>query len=452
MTRKRFLGIPFSAWQETIATLGVLLAINVFFFDGDRWVGLALHPFWIVVVLVSSQYGTLAGLMSVIASTLALYVGNFPPQSLTETYFDYQFRLCWLPSLWCVTAFLLGELRNGLVRKNQKLERDLQEMHTEADRVVSAYEKLKAAKEYQELSIASQRRSAAALYRTFKYLEELNPAAILRDLDKIVVTALNPKKFSVYANGANGFEAATCFGWEDSDQFLARIPTEHALYKEIAEKHRLVCVVNRQDEKILGGQGLMAAPLIDTTTGQVFGLVKIEAVHFLEFNLPTMEIFKTLCELIGVAYSHARQFKTLTQQAIYGSCKGVYSYSFYVVQRTVYQKLADTSAIPLTQIVLTAFSVTQEREESARQERCLAEFLGSVMEAPAQVFEAHRDRLRFFILLPGVTLERAEHLALQVVEGLQVKTELHGLQCSQKVELLSIASVPTPSPFEISHG
>lgn len=432
--------------------LGVLLAINVFFFDGNRWVGLALHPFWIVVVLISSQYGTFAGLMSVAAATSALYAGNLPAQLLTETYFDYQFRLCWLPLLWCVTAFLLGELRSALVRKNRKLERELQERQTEADRVVSAYEKLKAAKEYQELSIASQRQSAAALYRTFKYLEELNPAAILRDLDKIVVSALNPKKFSVYANGANGFEAATCFGWEDGDQFLPRIPTDHPLYKEIAEEHRLVCVVNRQDEKILGGQGLIAAPLIDTTTGQVFGLVKIEAVNFLEFNLPMMEIFKTLCELIGVAYSHARQFKTLTQQTIYGSYKGVYSYSYYVVQRGVYQKLADTSGISLMQIVLTASSVTQDREEAVKHEQRLGEFLGGTIEAPAQVFEAHRDRLRFYILLPGVTLERAEHLALRVVEGLQTKAGLRGLHCSQKVESLSIASVPMFSPSEIPHG
>lgn len=314
MRKKKILGISYYAWSETCLLLFILLILNAFYGGGTRWINVQLHPFWIVILLISSQYGTLAGLMSACLSTLCLYVGNLPEQTLHETFFDYQFRIAFLPTLWIITAFVLGELRMRLEDKNRVLEKKLSDMRTEADLVVAGYEKLKAAKEYQELSIASQRRSAAALYETFKYLENLNPAHILRDLDKVILSALNPKKFSVYAWGANGFEAVTCYGWTADDHYLPRIPVGHPLYEAVADQRRLVCVVNQNDEKILNGQGLIAAPLVDTTSNEIFGLVKIESVNFMEFTLPTLQIFKTLCELIGNAYSHARKYKSLTRR------------------------------------------------------------------------------------------------------------------------------------------
>lgn len=315
MRRKKIFGVPYTAWGETAVMLSLLVLGNELLSDGHRWLGVSLHPFWIVVLLITCQYGTLPGFMAVAASTAALYVGNVPQEMLSETFFEYQIRLAFLPGLWLITAFVLGEIRVRLESKYEAVDKSFIQMKAEADRIVTAYERLKAAKEYQELTIASQQRSAAALYQTFKYLMATNPAHIIRDLDKIVVTALNPQKFSVYALGPNGFEAATCYQWAPTDHYLARITPDHPLFREIAQKKRLVCVVSPTDKEILSGQGLMAAPLIDVETGQVFGLIKIEEVNFLEFNLSTLEVFKTLCELIGMAYAHARTYKSLAKQA-----------------------------------------------------------------------------------------------------------------------------------------
>lgn len=437
MYKKKILGIPYYAWSETILLLTLLLVMNQVLGDGKRWIDSQIQPFWVVVLLISAQYGTLAGLMSAAASTLFLYAGNLPDQKITETFFDYQFRLAFLPGLWIIVAFILGEIRMRLEDKNRHLENELTEMRKQADAVVSGYEKIKASKEYQELSIASQKHSAAALYQTFKYLGALNPAHILRDLDKIVVTALNPKKFSVYAWGANGFEAASSYGWTNNDHYLSRIPVGHPLYVEIADKRRLVCVVNQNDEKILDGQGLIAAPLIDTDSNEVFGFVKIEAVNYMEFNLPTLRIFKILCELIGSAYSHARKYKSLAQHAIYGRQAGIFSNAAYTLQRMLWQQLLEIQPLAISEITFAAAELPSEAKEMDRQETELARLLLAHVHSPAQVFEAGTARLCFRLLLPGLSIPQAEALALQLVNAIAASEPLRSFKCTQKIVLLS---------------
>lgn len=440
MHKRKFLGIPLNAWSETFLLLGLLLVLNWALGDGKRWVHSALHPFWAVVLLISAQYGTLAGLMSAAVSTFFLYVGNVPPQTLKESFFDYQFRLAILPALWVIVGFILGEIRSRLEDQNHKLEAEIAETRDQADVVVSGYEKLKASKEYQELSIASQKQSAAALYQSFKYLAALNPAHILRDLDKIIVTALNPKKFSVFAWGPNGFEAATCFGWTPEDHYLSRIPVGHPLYVEVADKHRLVCSVNQNDEKTLDGQGLIAAPLIDTDTREIFGLVKIEAVHSLEFTLPTLKIFQVLCELIGSSYSHARKYKKLVQQALYGRQAGVFSQTSYQLQKQLWSNVIAKSQLPVAEITLTAQTTATHAHAKEQEDAALAQILTTQVPQPGQVFEAGNAPLQYQILLPGSSSAEAEQLAAKCLQAIASSDTLRMITCTQKISSLQPAT------------
>jgi hypothetical protein len=440
--KKQILGIPYNAWTETFLLLLFLLGLNVLFGTGKRWVDDQLHPFWIVVVLISARYGTLAGVMSAVASTLCLYVGNLPAQTLKETFFDYQFRLAVLPSLWMITAFVLGEMRLRLEERNRHLEQDLTEMRRQADIVVAGYEKLKAAKEYQELSVASQKQSAAALYETCKTLISLNPGRVLRDIDQMIMTALSPKKFSIYAWGPNGFEAASCYGWTPEDHYLRRIPVEHPLSVEIARNRRLVCIVNVRDEPILDGQGLIAAPLIDTESQVLFGLAKIEAVNFMEFTVPTLTVFKILCELIGKAYSHAHQYQAATQSAMAGRHEGVFSKSAYTFQRQFLQKLSEIQPLVVSEIAMTVSELPADPKKIDQQEMELARILVAHSNPPTQIFEAGSMRLCFHLLLPGVSTQQAESLALRLVTAISACPSLANLQCTQKISSVVPISHP----------
>ena len=253
---RTFLGIRLSAIFETLIFLIVVTFLNFLFGDGKRFIGMSLHPFWIIILLVTVQYGTIEGLFAVLMSTLFLYAWNIPQQKIEESLFDYQFDLAFLPCLWFITAFVLGELRMRLGWENEKLRKQYVQAKNEAETIASAYNLVKDANANLEIHLTSQEKTAAATYRTFKSLSSQDPAQIIFGIEPIVETALSPQKFSVYAFGPNGFEATTSHGWTKADHFVRRFKPDSQMYQAVAEKRNMICVVNKADKKILGSEGL----------------------------------------------------------------------------------------------------------------------------------------------------------------------------------------------------
>ncbi|TAE82367.1 MAG: hypothetical protein EAY76_03250, partial [Alphaproteobacteria bacterium] len=55
---KHFLGLRVSALLEIALFLGLALLINLVFGGSPRFIASQPHPFWILILLVSAQYGS----------------------------------------------------------------------------------------------------------------------------------------------------------------------------------------------------------------------------------------------------------------------------------------------------------------------------------------------------------------------------------------------------------
>ncbi len=310
MTRKVF-GIRLIALLETIFLLFLLLAIDQIFGSSNRFLNVHPHPFWIVILLVSAQYGTPEGIIAVVLSTLLLYAGNVPPQPIGQSLFDYQVQLAILPVGWLIAAFILGQINRRLTGRTEGLEQQLTHSRKESETITAAYGDLKKSKETLEIHLAGERKTAVAIFNAFKVLETLKPTELIFKMDQVVKIALNPIKFSIYEAGLEGFEVAVAHGWTDTDNYLSRYPAQHPLAKCMLETPRIVCVINKDDESIIKDQGLIAGPLFDLTTGKLFGMLKIEAMDPLGLTLSNLEIFKSVCELVSLKYTNALRFSEM---------------------------------------------------------------------------------------------------------------------------------------------
>lgn len=442
-TNRRVVGMRLSALVEAAVLLGILLLISHYFGGGHRFINISPHPFWAVVLLVTVQYGCLEGIATAFMATLALYVGNMPTQQFDETLFDYQIRIATIPFLWFVAAFILGEMRLRVENQKIQLASQLADLTDQATTVHNAYQKLKATKEHQDRLLASQRKTVASIYTSFKYLEALSPSQILMDLDKIFDMALGPKKFSVYAVGPNGFEVATSHGWKESDHFLRRITMDMPLYHAIGVERRLVTAVDPKDETILGNEGVVAGPLFDPHTNLLLGMVKIEDVDFLEFNINTIESFKALCEIIGLAYAHARRFRLLERQALYSDVKGAYSTIFLKEQRQYLERMCQAKGDALAALSIQGTETTNPAIEEA-----LVKQLNALTQPVGQVCRAGREPLHYMILLPQTSQEEATELASKLLTSIQQDDKLSLLKISQKVELL-VEAQAQPHPTTV---
>ncbi len=147
----RLLGVRVSALVEIALFLVGALLIDHFFAAGNRFAGVEPHPFWIIVLLISVQYGTNEGIVAAIASSAALLAWNLPPQTIDQEFYTYLFRVAFNPMLWCTTAIVVGELRMRYARRERELTELLADAEHREETIALAYQELIAAHERLEV-------------------------------------------------------------------------------------------------------------------------------------------------------------------------------------------------------------------------------------------------------------------------------------------------------------
>jgi len=424
---KKFLGFHTSALIEMLTLLVIFTGASFLFGDGSRFLGISPHPFWIIILLMIVQYGTKEAILATFFSTLFLYTDNIPRQLVQESAFAYQFRLSLTPFLWFASSFVLGELRMRIQTRLEDAERERDTALEHASAITENYEVLKAMKENLESRLAGQIHTVAATYDSVKELESLEPVQILLRLDKVVISALNPAKFSVFACGPNGLEAMTSEGWEPDDPYRRRFTDKDALFQEVVTNQRILSVINKEDRKVLSEEGVMAAPLIDTNEGSVFGMLKIEEIDFFKIDIGNLETFSGLCSLIGTAYSNAVKYTNAVKNTIYDIDKGLFSHHLYQIMMNWAEAFARRTSTPLTNLTIQVFEPDKgSMEERKVAERILNEVFKENLPTKNQtpVFESKDHLLKFEIILPLTSVEQSEKLSLKLLNAIKERTEL----------------------------
>jgi len=112
------------------------------------------HPLWIPVLLLSSQYGTIAGVAAAVASMVLYWLAGAPPQAGGEDIYDYLYRIWREPVLWPVAAVVLGGIRVQHARKTESLRSRLVEADAQLRSIGELAEGLRARCEALERQIA----------------------------------------------------------------------------------------------------------------------------------------------------------------------------------------------------------------------------------------------------------------------------------------------------------
>lgn len=288
-----------SAIVEIAVFLSAIVLLDFMFGDGTRFINAALHPFWIIVLLVTVQYGPIEALIAALLASAVLLVGNLPEQSLNETMYQYILRVTMNPILWIITALVLGSLRARQRAERKNLLEQLWKSEQAATAIIENYKAAKQSKERLELRLAEERCSVLTVYEVAKSLETLNPAEALDGFEKLVRTALNPKKFSFYRWKNNALTLDAAYGWEKADPYTDRFHGNTSLASHVMREKRILSIIREEDEKALDRQGMLAGPIIDEETGKVFGMLKIEETGFTDLGIRTHETFRIICTWIA---------------------------------------------------------------------------------------------------------------------------------------------------------
>jgi len=373
------------------------------------------HPFWIIVLLMTVQYGIKEGVIAAFLSILFYFLEGIPAQTYGEDYFAYHYAVWKLPLLWTLTAFVLGAIVERKQGYREDLKKNLEATQIREKEVTRGYEMLKGIKENLEARLASQLRTSINTYQALKSLEELRPAKVLLGIEGLVRSILNPTKFSIYALGPVSLEASINVGWEKGDNFIRRFSPDSLLYLEIVGKRRVVCALNKEDAFILGGEGILAAPLLDEESKAVFGMLKIEGLDVEELTISNIEAFRLICEVAGVAYAHAMSYERTAHSGLFDQTLPVYSPEFLNIQKDYLTYFAETLGSPLAEVKIEMKLSEKESGLTHLLAEKLRQISSTLFGPLSQLFHSKAKGAAFTLLLPAIPASQLD-MTLEILK------------------------------------
>ena len=191
---------------ESIALLVVISFCQAAVFTGSAAAGGMPHPFWIPVLLMSSQYGITGGLFAALAATASLFISGLPEQSATQDFFAYAAVVAGQPCAWFGTALVLGGLRTLHMYHQTELQERLDHARMAAEDLADGLERAVGEIERLECRIAFDSITLTSFIHSLAKLEMSNRASLIASIADIIRHGVGATSFAIYLKGAHELE------------------------------------------------------------------------------------------------------------------------------------------------------------------------------------------------------------------------------------------------------
>jgi len=409
-----------SAFIETFIFLAAVIALSNIFGDGTRFYAYSPHPFWAILLLIVVQYGTNEALMCTALMTLALYTFNMPPQNISQSLHEYWLSITWRPILWMVTSIIIGGLRTRKGNLEIEQRNRISELEKHNGTITDSYDKLQLINEALEHRLAGEVGSALQIYEAAKSLESAEASNRIERINDIVQSIINPDKFSFYTLTDGGLKQLSNSGWTQDEGFKTKFSSRSELFQSIVTHKNVLSVINESDEKILDNEGVLAGPLIDLSTGEVQGMLKVEEIGFKNLSLRSIHMFHILCEWIGMAISNMNKIQTAASDSMIDRKHMLYSYNFLKCQSEFLTSLAVRMNFNLTKLhvkLTNTKSLTDDQRSKAILS--MGDAIRSSLRQVDQFFDEENKGEEFAVLLPGTCNDNAEIVIGKIKEALK---------------------------------
>ncbi len=433
----RILGVKRSALLEIALFFVLAILLDQFVFDADSFWYVTPHPFWLIVLLITVQYGTAEGVLSALAATVVLLAVGIPEQTMNQDLYDYLFEVVRRPLMWFVAAVLLGELRMRHLREREQLRKQLEEARQNEKIIADAFQRQQEIKADLEVRVAGQMRTVISMHQAVKSLEQLDSGKVLFSIMDMVRAVMSPQKSSVFILSQDVLEAAVHTGWTGSDEYLRVIGAEHPLFQEVVARRRILNVSNENDEHILDRQGVLAGPLTNSETGEVIGMLKIEELDFVELGWTTVKNFEVVCEWIGTVYGNARRFHTAKENSVVNDSGLFLSSNYYARQTAFLTSLARRHNFALAQIDIALQNYDElPRDVRSHAPGALSKAIDQVLRTTDLAFDRRNNGREFTIILPATPKRNARIVEERLLKALQSELggELRGASWAVRIE------------------
>jgi hypothetical protein len=308
--------------------IGLLLAVAVAEYAIEGFPAISRinpHPYWIGILLLSLQYGTVSGLMAAGIAIIGTVLIGMPEPDIEERYFNYLVRVWTQPVLWLLTAMILGTFRARQIEQRDDLRLEVANLRTRGSTLLDHATNLRSRCAMLERRIATRDATdAGQLLASLGRLNEAEPGRWATALKAALAAGFPGAQLSLYAvDGDKVRHVLTHATGPDKGGTTppAAIAPDAALLPAVIGARRALSILNPADDSLLQGHGVAAVPVFTDAQGalpRVIGLLIAD-------RLPPAQIDASMTRRLSVIATHlvpALQQGRVTSVSTPGSALG----------------------------------------------------------------------------------------------------------------------------------
>jgi hypothetical protein len=202
--------LSISAWRsfvpETIALLAVISLVRAAVLSGPAVPSSMPHPYWIPVLLMSSQYGLMGGLFATLLAIASYFLSGLPVQFATQDFYAYAGVVAGQPCAWFGTALILGGLRTLHIHHQAELQGRFDQTQRAADDLADGLEGAVGEIERLERRIALDTTTLTSFTHSVAKLELSDRASLLASITDVIHHSVGATSFAIYLKGERELE------------------------------------------------------------------------------------------------------------------------------------------------------------------------------------------------------------------------------------------------------
>ncbi len=322
---------------EILGILIILLVINFIWVSDDLgFTKISPHPFWLIVLPIAIKYQLREALVAVlVASVVYLILSFITYPELTLVQF-FQFEHLKPVLLFVIIGGFIGQVRTSQNQKLVALMKSKKEMDEKFLKLKKEFDELLAWKKELSERIARQSSTMTTLYEMAKKLSVFEINQLLQAALELVQRVIGVKKCSIFVFENGNLVRRSQLGWlpEDEKKFSPHLQSPIV---RMALEHKKVVSLNitSKDELEQAQDVMLACPLLVGEEKKIYGLLKIEEIPFLKFNLESIRQFEIIANWVSHSITLANEIgqtrglsdKTdLFKKYIYENFEGVYQF------------------------------------------------------------------------------------------------------------------------------
>ncbi len=395
-------GLRRSAIAEVLFFYAAALVFDAAVLDGTRFAGLSPHPFWLFSMLAAAHYGTVAGVFSVVVGTLLALVGNLPARDPLMDQSAWLLRVMAQPTLWFVSAVVLGELRTRRERMIEAQATRLRSLEAENHSLSVERMALEMSNERLQTAAAGQVETALSLVQAARTIDIERTGSVFESVEGMIRNLFQPSSYSVYLAREGRLELVAQTTDGRGPKAAERYGANSPLYRAVMLGGRVVHVADPAGQESLGEEGVIAGPLPNPDGGAPLGMLKIESMPIQNLGKGSEHAFRGLAEWIGTAYRNAQRYEEANRSRVSHADSQLFTDAYYRPVSAFIVALAERANFEVSQLNVRVKPTGQGEGVPSGSDigKIIEDIVTSGLRSTDLAFDYTAERGEFVVILP----------------------------------------------------